>query len=176
MKILYIGQYSKGTTSRMRALQIEHILKPVVFDVIDTNIPFYNINKVFRSIGFRLKKGPLISKLNVYIKDNFKTIDYDLIWVDKGIYIQLDIIKLLKTSAKTIVHYTPDMAFYGNRSKLFEKSLPYYDYSITTKTAILVICYYIPVVFKLPKLTVIMRFRSLFSSSYKRIVTCRCKL
>jgi spore maturation protein CgeB len=134
MNVLYIGQYSEGTTSRMRATQIEQILKPFVFDVIDTNIPFFDSNKLFRSFGFRFKKGPLISKINTYIKRQFKNIEYDLIWVDKGIYMQYHTMNFLKSKTKKIVHFTPDMAFYGNSSTLFETSLPFYDFSITTKT------------------------------------------
>jgi glycosyltransferase involved in cell wall biosynthesis len=118
----------------MRATQIEQILKPYVFDVIDTNIPFFDTNKLFRSFGFRFKKGPLISKINTYIKRQFKDLEYDLIWVDKGVYLQPRTMNFLKCKTKQIVHFTPDMAFYENRSKLFEKTLPFYDFSITTKT------------------------------------------
>jgi spore maturation protein CgeB len=134
MNVLYIGQYSEGTTSRMRATEIEQILKPYIFDVINTNIPFFDTNKLFRSFGFRFKKGPLVSKINAYIKKQIKNIEYDLIWVDKGIYIAPNTMNFLRSKTKKIVHFTPDMAFYGNSSKLFEKTLPFYDFSITTKT------------------------------------------
>ena len=60
---------------------------------------------------------------------------YDLIWIDKGIFMELQTVKLLKTRTQKLVHYTPDMAFYGNRSKHFENSLSYYDFCISTKTA-----------------------------------------
>ncbi|NJK95540.1 MAG: glycosyltransferase [Bacteroidales bacterium] len=33
-----------------------------------------------------------------------------------------------------MVHYTPDTAFFHNKSRLFEKSVPYYDYFVTTKS------------------------------------------
>lgn len=135
MTVLYIGQFTKGTTSRMRAQEIQCILKPSVFDVIDTNIPFFETHKIIRSLGFQYKKGPLISKVNSYIKNQIPHTNYDLIWIDKGIYMEVSTMKMLKEKTKKLVHYTPDMAFYANKSKYLEHSLPYYDYCISTKTA-----------------------------------------
>lgn len=135
MKVLYIGQFTKGTTSRMRALQIERILSPSTFEVIDTNIPFLELPKILRSIGFQFKKGPLISKLNTYVKNHIHLLFYDLVWIDKGVYIQTSTMELLRQKCGKLVHYTPDMAFYANKSALFVKSLPFYDYCISTKSA-----------------------------------------
>lgn len=135
MKVLYIGQFSEGTTSEMRAHTIQNILEPKIFDIIDIHIPFYNTNKVWRSIGFRFKKGPLIFTINKYIKKNFKKIKYDLIWVDKAVFISEKTTKYLRAHAIKLVHFTPDMTFLENQSSLFENSLSLYDFVITTKTA-----------------------------------------
>jgi len=74
MNILYIGQYTSGTTSKMRAEQLKEIIhtsplgnREVNFNVIDTHIPFNNTTRLWRSIGFRYKCGPLIKKINRYI-------------------------------------------------------------------------------------------------------------
>lgn len=134
MKVLYIGQYSPGTTSKMRADRIFHVLEVGNFDVIDTHVPFYNTLRLWRSLGFRYRRGPLILNVNSYIFEQFKRTDYDLIWVDKGLFIQERIMKLLRQYAQRLVHYTPDPAFTYNKSKLFEQSIPYYDYLITTKS------------------------------------------
>lgn len=78
MKVLYIGQYSEGTTSKIGANQIHKILKPTIFDVVDTQIPFYKISKSWRSIGFRTKRGLLVTNINKYISkevSRFKTRD-----------------------------------------------------------------------------------------------------
>ncbi|WP_178983481.1 CgeB family protein [Winogradskyella helgolandensis] len=134
MKVLYIGQFSEGTTSKMRADTINKLLRPKIFEVIDTHIPFFKTKKFFRSIGFRYKIGPLISTVNSFIIKNLKTSNYDLIWVDKGVFITPKTIKILKERTAKIIHFTPDMAFYANRSLLFNKSIKYYDYLITTKS------------------------------------------
>ncbi len=134
MKVLYIGQYSKGTTSRMRAETLKSILKPADLQVIDTHIPFYQTNRWVRSFGFRYKKGPLIKKINHYILNSIKQDHYDLIWVDKAVFISPRTTALLRSRAAKLVHFTPDPAFTFHQSKLFFKSLPYYDYLITTKS------------------------------------------
>ena len=134
MKILYIGQYTKGTTSRMRGEAIKEILCPNIFDVIDTHLPFFNTSKIWRTIGFRYKSGPLITNTNKYIIASLKEEIYDLIWVDKAIFITPNTTSLLKQKTSKLVHSTPDMAFYANKSKLFYASLPFYDFCITTKT------------------------------------------
>ncbi len=133
MKILYIGQYSEGTTSRLRAESLREIVNPDVFDVIDTHIPFYNSPRIFRSIGFRFFRGPLIWQINNYIFNNLKRA-YDVIWVDKATFIQKATTKALSKSCDKLIHYTPDTMFYENQSYHFYKSLPYYDYTITTKS------------------------------------------
>ena len=134
INILYIGQYTDGTTSKMRADQIINILSPSHHKIIDIHIPFYNSSRVIRTLGFRFKKGPLIKKINKYIIENIESCNYDLIWVDKGIFITKDTTNVLRKKARTLVHFTPDMAFYENKSKFFIESLPLYDFAITTKT------------------------------------------
>jgi hypothetical protein len=133
MKFLYIGQFTQGTTSRMRAETLMDILNPEASQVIDTHIPFYESHPLFRSLAFRFNKGPFISRINTFILENIKQ-NYDVIWVDKAVFITPEITKKLAYSTKLLIHYTPDTAFEGNTSKHFYKSLKYYDYCITTKS------------------------------------------
>lgn len=138
MKVLYIGQYSEGTTSRMRGDQMNIILKPKIFHFIDTHIPFYSTNRIYRSFGFRYKKGPLISSVNNYIiselKKNKDCKFYDLIWVDKAVFLTKNTTKKLKLNARKLIHFTPDPAFTYHRSNHFLNSLKFYDYLVTTKS------------------------------------------
>jgi len=134
MKVLYVGQYSDGTTSKMRCKVIQKILKPSIFQVIDTHIPFYKTHRLLRSFGFRYKKGPLINNINRYIIAALKEKAYDLIWVDKAVFITPKTTALLRSRASKLVHFTPDPAFTFHKSKLFLKSLPYYDFLVTTKS------------------------------------------
>ncbi len=153
MKILYIGQYTEGTTSKMRADVIKDITKPDLFNIIDTHIPFHQTNRLWRSLGFRYKRGLLIKKVNKFILKELKNIknyendkfdinqqinkstnqQFDLIWTDKSVFITKKTTKHLKTLTNKLVHFTPDPAFTFHKSRLFKSSLPLYDYAITTK-------------------------------------------
>ena len=118
----------------MRGEAIKEILCPKIFDVIDTHLPFFNTHRLWRSIGFRYKSGPLINNINKYIVQGLAQESYDLIWVDKAVFITPNTTSFLKQKTSRLVHTTPDMAFYANKSRLFYASLPFYDFCITTKT------------------------------------------
>ena len=134
MRILYIGQYSKGTTSKMRADTLRSILQSQIFKIINTHVPFYNTQRFWRSFGFRYKRGPLINNINKYIVAALKEETYDLIWVDKAVFITPKTTTLLRSRASKLVHFTPDPAFAFHKSRLFFKSLSYYDFLVTTKS------------------------------------------
>lgn len=133
MKFLYIGQYTPGTTSKMRADKLRQLMPSHTFQVINTNVPFTGANKWVRSVGFRYKIGPLVAAINRYVEKHLSS-DYEVVWVDKGIFLHEKTIKKLKLISRKLVHYTPDAAFLSNKSKLFEQSIPYYDHLITTKS------------------------------------------
>lgn len=133
MRLLYIGQYSEGTTSRMRAEALQRITSPAVFEVIDTHIPFYRCHPVWRSLAFRYKTGKVIWDTNRYILDQLAG-QYDAIWVDKAVFLTKSTTERLKNSSNLLLHYTPDTAFKENRSHYFYRSLPLYDFIITTKS------------------------------------------
>ena len=135
MKSLFIGPYSYGSTSIMRVNYIIQLLKLDDFLIIDIEDPFFKTNRVFRSLGSRLKIGPLIYFINQFVEEKLKgDYKYDFVWIDKGVFLKPDLIKKLRKSSRLLVHYTPDPAFTYHRSKLFYKALPYYDYCITTKS------------------------------------------
>lgn len=132
-RILYIGQYSEGTTSRMRGEALCKIVSPKSFEYIDTNIPFYRCHRLWRSLAFRYKTGRLIQEINQYISSEVHG-HYQAIWIDKGVFIKPRIINYLRSITNTLIHYTPDTAFLENKSRFFNKSLKYYDFVITTKS------------------------------------------
>lgn len=134
-RFLYIGQFSDGTTSKMRGKALKKLVKPINFEVIDTTVPFSNTSRLWRSIGFRYKMGPLIKAINSYIEENIQADYYDVIWVDKAVFITPKLTELLKSRTPKLIHFTPDMAFLENRSKFFTRAITIYDFVITTKTA-----------------------------------------
>jgi spore maturation protein CgeB len=135
MKMLYIGHYDVGSTSGMRGEYLKEILQPENYKVANIDIPLKATGRLFRSFGWRFKKGPLIKNINNYI---LSVIDnnwaYDLVWVDKGVFVYPSVIEKLKQHSGRLVHFTPDPAFTYHQSHLFYKALPYYDYCITTKS------------------------------------------
>lgn len=133
-RILYIGIYKEGSTSKLRADQIRAILSDWEMSVIDTDIPKENMCRIWQAIGFRYKKGPLIGRVNNYVLDNLGNRFYDLIWVDKAIYLTFKTTQELRAHSNKLVHYTPDTAFFCNFSSLFNSSMSLYDFVITTKS------------------------------------------
>lgn len=133
MRVLYIGAYTDGCTSKMRGEQLKCILKPTQFDVIDTETALNLYPRIFRSIGWRFKIGPFISAINDMVDKSVIT-SYDIIWVDKGFFFKNNVISKLKNNAGVLIHYTPDTAFTFNKSRFFNSSVLYYDYCITTKS------------------------------------------
>ena len=117
----------------MRANILKKVLRPENFQILDLHLPFFGTNRFWRSIGFRWKQGPLIKRTNNFITNGLNS-KYDLIWVDKAIMLTPETTKLLKSHTSYLIHYTPDTAFFQNKSSLFFKSLPFYDCLITTKS------------------------------------------
>lgn len=103
-------------------------------DVIDTDIPYESGGRILKHLAFIYKVGPLISVINRYIRDNIRQDRYDMIWTDKAIFITPDTTRFLRDKTPLLVHYTPDPAFTFHKSKIFYRSMPLYDYMITTKT------------------------------------------
>ncbi len=135
MRVLYMGYYNEGSTARMRGEYLKELMPAASFKVINIDIPLHDTPRLMRSLGWRYKLGPLIGNINSYILNNLKgDFNYDLVWIDKGVFIRPDVIEKLKKNSGKLVHFTPDPAFTYHRSNLFYKALPLYDYCVTTKS------------------------------------------
>ena len=135
MKALYIGHYDIGSTSRMRGEYLKQLMPDHQFLVVNIDEPIKATPRLLRSMGWRYKKGPLIRNINNHIKNSLQNnYNFDLVWIDKGVFIDPQIIISLKKNSKKLVHFTPDPAFTYHRSNLFYNALPQYDYCITTKS------------------------------------------
>ena len=135
LKTLFIGPYSHGSTSLMRVHCIISLMNLTQFKIIDIEVPFFEYNRINRSLASRYKIGPLIGGVNRYILDQLSDdFVYDFVWVDKGVFIKPEIIGKLREKSNLLIHYTPDPAFTFHRSRFFFKAVCYYDYCITTKS------------------------------------------
>jgi spore maturation protein CgeB len=119
----------------MRGEYLKQLLPEDDFLIINTDDPINATSSLLRSVGWRYKKGPLIRNINNHIRKSLNgKYDYELVWIDKGVFIDPDIICSLKKSSAKLVHFTPDPAFTYHRSKLFYEAIRFYDYCITTKS------------------------------------------
>jgi spore maturation protein CgeB len=133
MKILFIGQCGYGSTSLMRFEMIQKYFD-CSFQLINISPIIETTWKPFRSIGWRFQLGPLVESINKTILSGFdEKQKYDLIWIEKGVFIKETTLKQLKKVAVKLVHFTPDPAFLYHKSRHFTKGLKHYDFCITTK-------------------------------------------
>jgi spore maturation protein CgeB len=133
VRILYIGQlWESGTcVERMR------VLEQLGFDILpfDTT-PFATAGtRIERSLIHRANIGRAIAHLNAKLSATTKKEHFDLVWIDKGVWIYPETVALLRAKSKrqTVVHYTPDAQILDNCSRHFIRSLPIYDLLVTTK-------------------------------------------
>ena len=74
------------------------------------------------------------SRCHKLIRKQLSSDSYDLIWVDKGVYLWPDTVKEIRRLGKVLIHYTPDTAFFANQSRFFEATVALYDKVVTTKS------------------------------------------
>lgn len=127
MKILYAGCLDNGSTcvSRMNAMT------SLKFEVVPFDFNPYLSNRYFFALAFHRGWGPAISRLNAAFLQEVKTVDPDVIWIDKGIYVTpatLTDIKKYNRDIK-IIHINPDDPYGQNQEgfRLFKKAIPFYD-------------------------------------------------
>jgi spore maturation protein CgeB len=130
---LYIGPFGKGSTSWMRINSIQNFLVDYNFHVINTDLINIELNRLSLSVGWRFKFGPMISSYTRYLMKNISEKSYDVVWIEKGVFIEKKVILYLRNKAIKFIHFTPDPAFLYHYSKHFSASLYLYDFCITTK-------------------------------------------
>lgn len=103
------------------------------FDVL----PYMEVGtRLARSLAHRTNTGLRLRSLNhalAMLSAEYRL--YEIVWVDKGMWIYRETLIALKDRAKpvTLVHYTPDAQLIHHRSRHFIASIPYYDILVTTK-------------------------------------------
>lgn len=141
MKILSIGQFGNYGISNTCLHRNWTLHK--LGDVTDIDSSF-KWNIFVRIINFLYVKlhipiGYVRYRFNQQIIKICSKECFDIIWIDKGVYIlpsTLNKIKKLQSKA-TIIGYSPDnMAERHNQTIWFKRSLKYYDWYITTKSYI----------------------------------------
>lgn len=143
MRILSIGQFQADGESNtcLHRNWALHKLGDVLD--IDSTLPSelklkHSIyNKLF--VRFYLPIHFYFADLQNRIVEAIKSDIFDIIWIDKGIYIEESTFKMIKRYQKNgiIVGYSPDnMMKRHNQTQCFLDTLKYYDYYFTTKSYI----------------------------------------
>ncbi len=104
--------------------------------VFDTSATILSGPRVLRALEDRLLIGPRFAALNRrLIQQVSSKPPVEVVWVDKGRWLYPKTLLRMKTLLPnaTFIHYTPDPAFYGHRSRHFEASVKLYDICVTTK-------------------------------------------
>lgn len=140
MHILSIGKFSSdgiSNTCLHRTWALEKIGDVQRIDsTLYHRILWYRvINRLFVHYNWsiRFHNGALNREIIRQIVKN----SYDIVWIDKGIFIEAETLKKIKQEQPRciIIGYSPDnMVERHNQSQLFLDSFPYYDYYITTKS------------------------------------------
>ena len=134
MKIAFIGQLFKGSTSLDRVHSLQELGHEVIG--IDTSAFTSTGPRVEMSVAHRLNWGRPICRINKYIETMTPQAgqDLDLLWFDKAKWVWPETIsKLKEKTGAQVLHFTPDPHFLNNRSRHFNRSLPLFDYVFTTK-------------------------------------------
>ncbi|MED9799911.1 MAG: glycosyltransferase [Prevotella sp.] len=140
MRILSIGTFTGHGISNTCLHRTWALEKLGEVDRIDTtlkrNVLCYRIvNRLF--VRYHLPFSFHDSKLNRAIRKQVQEKPYDVVWIDKGVFIEAKALRFIKQVQPScrVVGYSPDnMAERHNQTQVFLKSFPYYDYYITTKS------------------------------------------
>lgn len=140
IKILSIGQFSAYGISNTCLHRNLALHKLGIVHEIDSTLD--NKKWIYRLVNYLFVKKRLnihfpVDKLNKRILNQLQKTLYDIIWIDKGIFISAHTLQIAKkiNPSTIIIGYSPDnMTERHNQSLHFLESLPYYDYYVTTKS------------------------------------------
>lgn len=133
-RAVYVGILTEGTTSRMRAEVLRKLTPDWEWTWVDTDEPMRMGTRCWRTLACRLGLGPAVARINSYVRKWLRVSKFELGWVDKGVFLHGATIDELRARTRRLVHFTPDTAYYMNRSRHFDRSLGLYDLLVTTKS------------------------------------------
>lgn len=130
-RVLYVGSLRPGGNGLDRVAMFEaagyEVLQADRFAFMEAG------TRIERSISARLQLGRSVRDFNRMLEDRAEMGGYDVVFVDKGVWVWPASLSRLNDAAGFSIHYTPDAQFFENRSRHFFRGLPSYDLAITTK-------------------------------------------
>lgn len=132
LTVLYIGESTYGSTSAHRLKLIENQLN-VSAVVVDFNA-FLSEKKLLRSLQWRTQCSFLLSGFKKELRLKVALNHWSLVWIDKGMFLSVQDMSLLRQHSKKLVFFTPDSFFYKNRNWTVRRALNKFDLVCTTKS------------------------------------------
>lgn len=104
-------------------------------EVVPFGMQSYGRDRRFdRRIQAKLAMGKAVRTLNEDFLAFAHSVQYDVVWIEKGNWIYPETVEALRKESVTIVlHYAQDPAITFHRTRHFIRSIPKYDVLITTK-------------------------------------------
>lgn len=130
-RVLYVGSLRPGGNGLDRVAMFEAAGYEVLH--ADRFVFMEAGTRIERSISARLQLGRSVRDFNRMLDNRSEMGGYDVVFVDKGVWVWPASLSRLKDAAALSIHYTPDAQFLENRSRHFFNSLPLYDLAVTTK-------------------------------------------
>jgi spore maturation protein CgeB len=134
MKILYVGDLWKGSTSLQRAHSLISLGHELTL-IDSTSVKFNFIFQKIYNLTHKLKYPVDLIRLNSRLKQECNINKFDIVWIDKGLMIRPGTLLCLKKNVNYIINYSPDdMINPKNQSFFYLESIRLYDFHITTKS------------------------------------------
>lgn len=134
MNCLFVGQGKQGSTSRGRFNALTEIENHKYhWTLFDTALQWEELFPFNNWLKWRHKTGPLVWILNFKLLLLLRNVKFDIIFVDKGVWISPQHLNKFRNCGGHLIHWTPDPAFVFHQSSLFEKGIGYYHLLFTTK-------------------------------------------
>ncbi|HKY98875.1 MAG TPA: glycosyltransferase [Gemmatimonadaceae bacterium] len=134
MRAAYVGTLTPGSTSRMRAEWLRRLTPGWKWEWLDTDALVLGTSRMSQSLAYRVQRGPAVTAINDAVRTWFTDRSFDLTWVDKGVFLAPPAVSAMRRKSRRMIHYTPDTAFFANKSRYFTETVSQYDVVVTTKS------------------------------------------
>lgn len=131
-KVLYVAGGFIGSTTLDRKEGLIRAGWEIVH--FDTDPWMRDSGKIWKSIHHRIHRGPLIWSFNKAIAKAAARENPEIVWVDKGIWVEPRTIERIKQMGAIVAHFTPDSPSHPyHDTPNFIQSIPVYDIVFSTK-------------------------------------------
>lgn len=129
--ILYIGHFYRGSTENSRLIDLKEHYDVDIYD-LSKHFPIWK--RSFSSLFKKINAGPPYFFIFKDLKNKIKNRTYQLIFIEKNLYLSSKRIKTLFKNKEKIIMFCHDNILYDfNYSPLLKESIHLFDGIITTK-------------------------------------------